>query len=185
MPKDVSNNVGKTNVLYPPFETWPFAVAQTTAVAPGGNLSPGVELSFDLNLADPFVMGYLRSALKKGRLDLMVSSLHQVSGQFGGEPFPSLATRFNSAFLNPPTTMDLEVTVVRDLDTDEVDTYTLVYPDRADIANQRLSVLAPIGTAILGYRVGDEVSWQVPAGWRRLRVDEVLFQPERNPSVSV
>lgn len=118
LPKDVSNNVGKTNVLYPPFETWPFAVAQTTAVAPGGNLSPGVELTFDLNLADPFVMGYLRSALKKGRLDLIVSSLHQVSGQFGSEPFPSLATRFNSAFLNPPTTMDLEVTVVRDLDTD-------------------------------------------------------------------
>ncbi len=69
--------------------------------------------------------------------------------------------------------------VLRDLDTDEVETYTLVYPNHADIARNRLSVLAPVGTAILGYHVGDVVQWRVPAGVRRLRVDEVLFQPER------
>jgi len=68
--------------------------------------------------------------------------------------------------------------LLRDLDTNETDIYTLVYPDRADIANQRLSVLAPIGTAILGYRVGDDFRWRVPAGWRRLRVEQVIFQPE-------
>lgn len=117
-PRDVGNNVGKTNVLYPPFETWPFAVAQTTAVTPGQSLSAGDELTFDLNLADPFVVGYLRQALKKGRLDLLVSSLHQVSGQFGAEPYPSFATRFNQGLLDPPTTLQLDVTVVRDLDTD-------------------------------------------------------------------
>jgi hypothetical protein len=48
----------------------------------------------------------------------MVSSLHQVSGQFGSEPYPAFATRFNQAVTEPPTTLDLEVTVVRDLDTD-------------------------------------------------------------------
>lgn len=69
--------------------------------------------------------------------------------------------------------------VLRDLETDEVETYTLVYPNHADIARNRLSVLAPVGTAILGYHVGDVVRWRVPAGVRRLRVDEVLFQPER------
>jgi len=70
--------------------------------------------------------------------------------------------------------------VLRDIDTNEVDTYTLVYPDRADIANHRLSVLAPIGTAILGYRLGDEFRLQVSNGWRRLKVEEVVFQPERD-----
>lgn len=75
-------------------------------------------------------------------------------------------------------TMD-SIVMLRDLDTGETETYTLVYPDRADIANHRLSVLAPIGTAILGYRVGDELRWRVPAGWRRLRVEQVLYQPER------
>jgi len=69
--------------------------------------------------------------------------------------------------------------VLRDLDTDEVETYTLVYPNHADIARNRLSVLAPVGTAILGYHVGDVVQWRVPAGVRRLRVDEVIFQTER------
>ena len=75
-------------------------------------------------------------------------------------------------------TMDSTVTL-RDLNTNETETYTLVYPDRADIANNKLSVLAPIGTAILGYQVGDEVRWRVPAGWRRLRIEQVLYQPER------
>ena len=69
--------------------------------------------------------------------------------------------------------------VLRDLDTGESETYTLVYPNHANIARNRLSVLAPVGTAILGYQVGDVVRWRVPAGVRRLRVEEVLFQPER------
>ena len=116
--RDVGNNVGKTNAAYAPFETWPFAVAQTTDVAPGETLNPNDQLTFDLNLADPFLMGYLRRALQKGRLNLMVSSLHQSSGQFGSEPYPAFATRFNEAFLEAPTLLDLDVTVVRDLDTD-------------------------------------------------------------------
>jgi regulator of nucleoside diphosphate kinase len=74
---------------------------------------------------------------------------------------------------------------LRDLGTDEVETYTLVYPDRADIANQKLSVLAPIGTGILGYRVGDEFRWRVPEGWRRLKVEEVIYQPERDRALRV
>jgi regulator of nucleoside diphosphate kinase len=70
--------------------------------------------------------------------------------------------------------------ILRDLDTNDIETYTLVYPDRADIANHKLSVLAPIGTAILGYRVGDDIRWRVPEGWRRLKVEQVIFQPERD-----
>ncbi|MBC8869410.1 MAG: nucleoside diphosphate kinase regulator [Planctomycetes bacterium] len=68
---------------------------------------------------------------------------------------------------------------LRDLDTGEVETYTLVYPGQADIAANKLSILAPIGTAILGYRVGDVVRWRVPSGERRLQIEEVLYQPER------
>jgi len=39
-------------------------------------------------------------------------------------------------------------------------------------------VLAPIGTALLGERVGAEIRWEVPAGVRRLRIEELLYQPE-------
>ncbi|MCA9143875.1 MAG: nucleoside diphosphate kinase regulator [Planctomycetaceae bacterium] len=80
----------------------------------------------------------------------------------------------------PGDVITMESTVrLRDVDTGEVETYTLVYPDQANIAESKLSILAPIGTAILGYRVGDVVRWRVPSGRRRLRVEEVEYQPER------
>lgn len=65
-----------------------------------------------------------------------------------------------------------------DIDLGESLDYTLVYPDDADFAAGKISVLAPIGAAMLGYRAGDEIEWSVPAGVRRLRVEEVLYQPE-------
>jgi regulator of nucleoside diphosphate kinase len=65
-----------------------------------------------------------------------------------------------------------------DLDTGEEEVYTLVFPQQADIAAQKISVLAPIGTAMLGYRVGDSFDWRVPDGLRRLQVKAVIYQPE-------
>jgi len=65
-----------------------------------------------------------------------------------------------------------------DCDTGEELEYTLVFPENADMDHNRISVLAPIGTAMLGYRVGDVFEWDVPAGKRRLRVKEILYQPE-------
>ncbi|MGC9336382.1 MAG: GreA/GreB family elongation factor, partial [Anaerolineae bacterium] len=57
-------------------------------------------------------------------------------------------------------------------------TYMLVFPRDADIDQAKISILAPIGTAMLGYRVGDVFTWEVPEGTRRLRVKEILYQPE-------
>ena len=80
----------------------------------------------------------------------------------------------------PPEVVTMNSVVrLRDLDTDEMEEYELVYPADADVAHNRISVLAPVGTAILGYRLGDVIEWPVPAGLRRLRVEEVLYQPER------
>jgi regulator of nucleoside diphosphate kinase len=49
----------------------------------------------------------------------------------------------------------------------------LAFPWQADISAQRISVLAPLGTALLGYREGDEVEWVMPGGLRRLRIEKV------------
>ncbi|MFO7170718.1 MAG: nucleoside diphosphate kinase regulator [Chloroflexota bacterium] len=65
-----------------------------------------------------------------------------------------------------------------DLETGEELVYTLVFPHEADVGQGKISVLAPIGTAMLGYRAGDVIEWQVPDGLRRLQVKEVLYQPE-------
>ena len=67
---------------------------------------------------------------------------------------------------------------VRDLDDKELMTYTMVFPGKANVDEGMISVLAPIGTAMLGHRVGDEFEWHVPAGAIRLRVEKVLYQPE-------
>lgn len=65
-----------------------------------------------------------------------------------------------------------------DLDTQEEKVYTLVYPPNADPKEDKISILAPIGTALLGYRVGDTITWKVPAGTRQFKVVEILYQPE-------
>lgn len=55
----------------------------------------------------------------------------------------------------------------------------IVYPEQADLAEGKISVLAPVGAALLGLSVGQEVEWRFPGGqMRRLRVEELLFQPE-------
>jgi regulator of nucleoside diphosphate kinase len=60
-----------------------------------------------------------------------------------------------------------------DLDTDAEHVYTVVYPHEADVDRGRISVLAPVGTAVLGYRAGDVVEWEVPGGRRRFRIEAV------------
>ena len=67
---------------------------------------------------------------------------------------------------------------LNNLDSGEEVVYTLVFPGKADSTNGKISILAPVGTAVLGYRVGDTVKWKVPAGMKRLRVEEIVYQPE-------
>jgi regulator of nucleoside diphosphate kinase len=67
---------------------------------------------------------------------------------------------------------------LKDLGSGESNTYSLVFPTEADFSEGKISVLAPIGTAILGYRQGDTIEWSVPSGLRKLKVEEVLYQPE-------
>ena len=50
---------------------------------------------------------------------------------------------------------------------------TLVLPAESDALAGRISVLAPVGTALLGYRAGDVVEWRVPGGLRRMRIESV------------
>ena len=67
---------------------------------------------------------------------------------------------------------------MRDLESGETVAFTLVFPTEANIDEEKISVLAPIGAGMLGYRVGDEFEWPVPYGARRLKVTHIYFQPE-------
>lgn len=79
----------------------------------------------------------------------------------------------------PPDVITMNSTAsLVDVDSSEVEDYTLVFPKDADTDAGKVSVMAPLGTAMLGYRVGDVFEWDVPMGRRRWRVDRVLYQPE-------
>jgi len=74
-------------------------------------------------------------------------------------------------------TMNSEVEVL-DLDTAERRRITLVFPSMASLDAGRVSVLAPLGTALLGSREGSQVQWTTPGGPRRLQVTQIVYQPE-------
>ena len=79
----------------------------------------------------------------------------------------------------PPDVVTMHSTVqVRDVNARVSSVYTIVFPVEADAAARRISVLAPVGTALIGYRTGDVIEWPTPGGIRRLLIEAVLFQPE-------
>lgn len=67
---------------------------------------------------------------------------------------------------------------VKDLNSGHEFVYQIVFPRDADVARNRISVLAPIGTALLGYGAGTTVESRVPSGTRRFQIVEVEYQPE-------
>lgn len=119
---------------------------------------------------------------RKRLIDLI---LNAQSGEYRGSIYlDKLRAELDRAQIVTPqeipgdvVTMNSKVALL-DLDTQEEEVYTLVYPEDANSAEGKISILAPIGTAMLGYRVGDEFEWEVPAGRRRIRVDKILYQPE-------
>ncbi len=56
----------------------------------------------------------------------------------------------------------------------------IVYPQEADPDRGWVSVLAPLGSALLGLRVGQTIDWHMPNGVRRLLIVAVPYQPEAN-----
>lgn len=95
-----------------------------------------------------------------------------------------LAEELEQAEAVPPTEVPNDVITMnskvrlKDVDTGEEVIYTLVFPHNANIQHRKISILAPIGTALIGYREGDIIEWDVPAGVKRLKVEEILYQPE-------
>jgi regulator of nucleoside diphosphate kinase len=88
-----------------------------------------------------------------------------------------------AAIVDPKDVFDDVITMnsraeLRDLESGETVAFTLVFPSEANIDEERISVLAPIGAGMLGYRVGDEFTWNVPGGLRRMKVTKVDYQPE-------
>ncbi|MBP9211753.1 MAG: nucleoside diphosphate kinase regulator [Bacteroidetes bacterium] len=79
----------------------------------------------------------------------------------------------------PPDVVTMRSRVnVRDRTTGEVSTITLVFPNEASMDDGKISVLAPIGVALIGYRIGDAVAWKVPSGMKEFEITGIEYQPE-------
>ncbi|RYG06863.1 MAG: GreA/GreB family elongation factor [Chitinophagaceae bacterium] len=78
------------------------------------------------------------------------------------DAFPPHAIKLNS-----------KISIV-DLETQQVSEFTIVLPKLADMHTKKISVLSPMGTALIGFRKGEEVEWQVPAGLKRFRILDVI-----------
>ena len=67
---------------------------------------------------------------------------------------------------------------LQDLDSKALSDYTLVFPHQADFSKNKISILAPIGVALIGCKVGDTVAWKTQHGEKRYTIIEILYQPE-------
>ncbi|MBA7549616.1 Regulator of nucleoside diphosphate kinase [subsurface metagenome] len=56
--------------------------------------------------------------------------------------------------------------------------FQIVYPDQANLKENKISIFSAIATALIGYKVTDEIEWIVPAGLTKIRIDEIIYQPE-------
>jgi regulator of nucleoside diphosphate kinase len=65
---------------------------------------------------------------------------------------------------------------IKEAGNDKVHEFILVTPDKADIKERKISVMAPIGAALIGFREGQKVNWQVPSGKKTFIIMEVTNQ---------
>lgn len=65
-----------------------------------------------------------------------------------------------------------------DITSKEMLEYSVVFPKDIDISQKKISVLSPIGCALLGCRIGEIILVQTPQGEKKLRVEKILYQPE-------
>ncbi len=92
----------------------------------------------------------------------------------------SLANEMKRATVLKPEELPADVVrlnsrvTVLDLETQKVREFTIVMPASADMKLNKISIVSPIGTALLGYRKASEVEWKVPAGMKRFRILDVV-----------
>jgi len=117
-------------------------------------------LSKVLDVQHSFGSGKLGSCLKELNADLQTASI------VNSEEVPSDVITMNTRVL------------LRDLPSGDEEEWVLTFPETADIYENRISVLAPMGVAMLGSRVDDEITWETPRGEARARIVSVAYQPE-------
>lgn len=122
------------------------------------------------------------SSLDADRLDKLLDSLSD--GAFPGKA--ELEAELERATIVepknvPPTVVSMNSTVrFRVESSSDEFSLTLVYPRDMDSSGDKISILAPVGSALLGLSQGEQIEWPKPGGGvLRVRIEEIVYQPER------
>lgn len=102
----------------------------------------------------------------------------------GAKEIENLLKELNSAKVVEPHEIPCDVVTMNSivkisfLNTSKTIKFQIVYPDQANIKENKISIFSPVATALIGYKVSDEIEWIVPLGLTKLRIDEIIYQPE-------
>jgi regulator of nucleoside diphosphate kinase len=137
----------------------------TTTFAP--STSPVVLLKTDYNILNSYVKNLQGMQVNEKENYSKLSEELKRARLVDEKDFPADVVRLDS------------MVVIKDLTTNRNMTVTIVLPQKADIKQKKVSVLAPIGTALIGFKKGQVVSWNVPSGRKDFEIVEVM-QPKAN-----
>jgi len=118
------------------------------------------------------------------RLNKLIEMLENEPEGLDAKYLEELDDELRRAKVVAPTSIPADIVTMNskirltDLDSGKEVTYQLVFPGDADAGQNKISILAPIGTALIGFKVGDTVEWGAPAGVKRMKIEEILYQPE-------
>lgn len=121
--------------------------------------------------------------LDYARIKKCISDARQFNSISGGEA-EKLMSELNSAKIVEPEAIPSNVVTMNSivklsfLNNNKQIQFQIVYPDQANIKENKISIFSPIATALIGYQVQDEVEWIVPGGLTKIRIDEIIYQPE-------
>ena len=62
--------------------------------------------------------------------------------------------------------------------TQKEQSFKIVYPQDANLKENKISIFSPIATALIGYKIGDEIEWIVPGGMTKIKIVDLIYQPE-------
>ncbi|NLT39963.1 MAG: nucleoside diphosphate kinase regulator [Clostridiales bacterium] len=121
------------------------------------------------------------SNLDKNRIRKIIEDMY-LDGRIPDKTVKKLEDELERAITVNPQKMPHDIVtmnsrVLLHLDDEDIEV-SLTYPDEADLSSMKLSVFSPIGTAILGYREGCTVEWDVPSGKATIDIKKILYQPE-------
>jgi len=109
---------------------------------------------------------------------------YRSSGKVKKEPLDELEKELDRAVVVDPSEISGEVVTMNsticmeDMHTGDQRTISLVFPSDADLDRGKISILAPVGMALLGYRKDATIEWKVPSGIRKFKITRIVYQPE-------